>query len=154
MSMTIYGYNTDTDNQHLTKNLLNETVLTGSPRGEIGVENPIILIEGNITGLNYFYIPDLNRYYYVTGRNIIRDGLTEVSFHVDVLMSFVDGIRQLSIALTKTNKQATEAEGAFPKGVSWDSTGCTLPCKQQTYTNVIKIAELPIRPYFYLVTIG
>ena len=72
MSMTIYGYNTDTDNQHLTKNLLNETVLTGSPRGEIGVENPIILIEGNITGLNYFYIPDLNRYYYVTGRNIIR----------------------------------------------------------------------------------
>ena len=152
--MQIIGYNTDTDNEHLRKNLFNATAFSGSPRGEITVENPTILIEGNITGLNYFKIPDFNnRYYYVTGRNVIRDNLTEVSLHVDVLMSFVDDIEHMRIFTTRTNKQPSDGE-QYPKGISWDSSDCSVPCLQQTYTNVIKFGSIPIRPYFYLVTVG
>lgn len=151
--MTIYGYKVGTDNNHIHKELTGETEYNGTPKGEIAVENLTLLIDDNVTDLNYFYIPDFKRYYYVTGRNIIRNGLTEVSLHVDVLMSFVDDIMQMRIFATRTNKQPSDGE-QYPKGVSWDASSCSLPCLQQTYTNVIKFGNIPIRPYFYLVTVG
>lgn len=151
--MTVYGYNVGTDNNHIHKELTNEREFNGTPRGEIAVENLTLLIDENITDLNYFYIPDFKRYYYVTNRNIIRNGLTEVSLHVDVLMSFVDDIEQMRIFVTRTNKQPSDGE-QYPKGIAWDASGCSVPCLQQTYTNVIKFGDIPIRPYFYLVTVG
>ena len=152
--MQIIGYNTDTDNEHLRKNLLNATTFSGSPRGEITVENPTILIEGNITGLNYFKIPDFNnRYYYVTGRNVIRDNLTEVSLHVDVLMSFVDDIEQLPIFSNRNSKRPDESN-PNSQGFNYDIMDPSLPCVQYTRSRVIKIASMPVKDIFYVVTVG
>lgn len=53
-------------------------------------ENPILLLDGVVdigdtADWNYLYIPEWDRYYYVTGF-IITDNLLELYCHVDVLL--------------------------------------------------------------------
>lgn len=61
------------------------------------IENPVLLLSaGNLTGCNYLYIPDFNRYYFITDIVSVRNGLWEISAHVDVLMSFKDEIKACS----------------------------------------------------------
>lgn len=53
--------------------------------------DPVLTFEipmANIVDVNYLYIEDFKRYYYITHLRSIRTGLVEVSCHVDVLMSF------------------------------------------------------------------
>ena len=49
---------------------------------------------------NYMYIPDLNRYYYITGRKLLNGMVAELSGHEDVLMTF-QGIRNLNATITR-----------------------------------------------------
>lgn len=103
----ILQYNAS-DKNHLTKEITDVTTLTGTLRTECSVENPIIILEGDITllnGVNYFSITELNRSYFLTGQKVIRNDLIEIHGHVDVLASFADAIREQT-AIVK--RQATE----------------------------------------------
>lgn len=62
--------------------------LTGTLRNETSITNPAIRIEADVNTLsecNYFYIPQFNRYYFVTDIRSIRNGLCEIVGHCDVL---------------------------------------------------------------------
>lgn len=62
--------------------------LTGTLRNETSITNPTIRIEADVSTLsecNYFYIPQFNRYYFVTDIRSIRNGLCEIVGHCDVL---------------------------------------------------------------------
>jgi len=66
-------------------------VLQGYLRDETSLIDPVLTFEipmANIVDVNYLYIEDFKRYYYITHLRSIRTGLVEVSCHVDVLMSF------------------------------------------------------------------
>lgn len=61
--------------------------LTGSIRGEISVENPVVRIENMNYDFNYVYIPEFSRYYYVEDKNHVRTDIVDLTLVVDVLQS-------------------------------------------------------------------
>lgn len=77
------------------KNKLSKTVtdiltLEGVLKDTTSIVDPVILIESNesIVGCNYMTIPIFNRSYFINNIRSVRNGLWEVSAHVDVLSSF------------------------------------------------------------------
>lgn len=63
-------------------------LLSGVLRNETSIIDPTIRIEAPINDIaqcNYFYIPQFNRYYFVTDIRSLRAGLSEISGHCDVL---------------------------------------------------------------------
>lgn len=90
--MIIYFYDCTDDPRTVPKRLQNETQASGTIRGEIDMQNPIFLVEGDTAIKNYAYIPDFGRYYYVLPPRIIRTGVSEITMKVDVLQSFRNGI--------------------------------------------------------------
>ena len=84
------------DNNKVTKTMTASTTLNGTLRGESSIVNPVVLVEGNTFGYNYAYIAQFNRYYYVVDMISIRENLTELHLHCDVLMTYGSGIRSLT----------------------------------------------------------
>lgn len=71
-------------------------------KDDTSVENPVLLVSsGNIAGYNYMYIPDFGRYYFLKPPVSVQNGLWEVEGHVDVLMSFKNGIRGCNATLKR-----------------------------------------------------
>ena len=62
-------------------------LLSGRLREETSITNPTILIEyaGALQNVNYFYIPQFQRYYFVTDIVSKRNNMWEISGHCDVL---------------------------------------------------------------------
>lgn len=65
------------------------TDYTGYFRDAENISKPTVQIErDNPIGFNYMYIPDLNRYYFVSGVSTVVTNLIAVTGVVDVAMSF------------------------------------------------------------------
>lgn len=64
--------------------------LTGSMRDTLNVVTPVFLVQATTQydKANAVYCEDLDRYYFITGKNWIRTGLLEISCHVDVLVTY------------------------------------------------------------------
>ena len=99
--MTISLYQNMSPKEKVTKTLTLVKTISGYLRDETSILDPVITIEltGDLTmavmvQVNYLYIPDFKRYYYITHMRSIRTGLMEISCHVDVLMSWDTFIRQ------------------------------------------------------------
>lgn len=69
--------------------------------------SPIIELNINgVPGFNYCYIPDFNRYYYITSVTYNR-GLWEMQTRVDVLASFKTAISTISLFVTRSSYAKT-----------------------------------------------
>ena len=78
--------------------------LTGSIRGEISVENPVVRIENPNYVYNYAYIPEFSRYYYVEEMNHVRTYIVDLTLVVDVLQShYLEFIQCPMIASRSSN---------------------------------------------------
>ena len=101
MNITLYVNNSEKNK--IGKNLSNDFSLSGTLRDATNIINPVILIELNeIDNYNYCYIPNFNRYYFITDITVIRTGLFAISLMVDVLESFQTSIKNLSVILLNT----------------------------------------------------
>lgn len=101
--MDITLYVNSSEKNKIGKNLTNDFSLSGTLRDVTNIINPVILIELNEIGnYNYCYIPNFNRYYFITDITVIRTGLFAVSLTVDVLESFKTDIKNLSVILLNT----------------------------------------------------
>ena len=72
------------------------TTQTGFLRNSSSVINPVIKfsnIEQYIGSVNYAYIEEFGRYYFITNTETISTGIWVLSFHVDVLYTYRDAIR-------------------------------------------------------------
>ena len=125
MNLTLYK--TVSDSIALDKQLELLITLSGILREQSSIIDPVILIEDIddfLPEMNYAYIEEFNRYYYITG-------VESVSFHVDVLYTYKDAIRensaiiernenlydlQLNDGLFKTRQNPRIVEYAFPSG--------------------------------------
>lgn len=109
MNVTIY--NTPTAAEHVVKDI-SSTVGTyaGNARGEISVDRPVIEIEDTILTGNYAYISEFGRYYWISERNVLRTGLTELVLHSDALFTFwqTGQLQTLPIYVTRSEQQPTE----------------------------------------------
>lgn len=61
--------------------------LTGTLKGETSITNPTIRInyDGALQNVNYFYIPQFQRYYFITDIKSVRSGIWDISGRCDVL---------------------------------------------------------------------
>lgn len=68
------------------------TTLTGTFRDETDLTDPEILIEysGTFSGINYFYVAEIDRYYFITKKVSVRTNLWRITGHCDLLMSASD----------------------------------------------------------------
>lgn len=132
--MTIILYQNSSENNAVNKNLTELTTLTGTLREQSSIIDPVINISGidvYIGSMNYAYIPEFNRYYFITNIESVRNGLWRVSFHVDVLFSYREQIKnnhaiierneieydlKLNDGLFKTQQNPRIAQFPFPSG--------------------------------------
>ena len=112
------------------KNKLNKTIttgitLSGSLRNESNVVNPSIIINiDNPTIYNYAYIPEFNRYYFITNYISLRTGMWQINLKSDVLMSFKDSILSSEVLINKTE---TTGKNNYLSGSNWVNN-----CKTKT----------------------
>ena len=100
--MEVIFYYNASDDRVINKTLVGGQSFLGTPQNEVDVMSPIIRFESSdILRYNYAYIPELQRYYAVNSINAYREGIWDVSFSVDVLMSFRGDIMTLSVIVDK-----------------------------------------------------
>lgn len=118
--MEIVLYITGSEKHAIHKTLENGIEFTGSLRNESSVVNPVVLIEmENPSQYNYCFIPDFNRYYFITDIVSIRTGLWRISCSVDVLMSFQAQILNLDVVISDNTSPDEET---YMTGEQWKST--------------------------------
>lgn len=77
-------------------------------KGALSVENPVLILQYKSdiqSNVNYVYIPEYNRYYFVTDIINLTGGRYEIHCKVDVLMSFKDYILNLSCIVDKQSSK-------------------------------------------------
>lgn len=100
--MQIKFYYNSSEKNKIGKSLSRELTMNGNLRDECSVINPTILVEhSNLSSYNYVYIPEFNRYYFITEMTIVRNNLWRISLKVDVLESFKFNILNLSCIVDK-----------------------------------------------------
>lgn len=88
----IFYYNLS-DARTINKNLVEGETFEGQARDEVDTMNPVVRFDTDqILKYNYAHIPELQRYYSIVNRTIFREGLWDITFAVDVLMSFRNDI--------------------------------------------------------------
>lgn len=92
--MIIKLYKNNSEKNVLNKDITNELSFSGVLRESTSIKTPVIKFysDSSIINYNYAYIELFSRYYFITDITSIRNGLWEVSFLCDVLMSFRDDI--------------------------------------------------------------
>ena len=97
----IFYYNVS-DDRVINKNIIGGSMFDGVPREEISVMMPTIRFETDeVLRYNYAYIPELQRYYTITDKTVYRQGIWDITFSVDVLMSFRGDILNLAVVADK-----------------------------------------------------
>ena len=100
--MDVIFYYNESDDRVINKTLIEGETFQGEARDEVNIMEPIVRFESSeIMRYNYAYIPELQRYYKISSIDIYREGIYDVSFLVDVLMSFRGHILQLSAIVDK-----------------------------------------------------
>lgn len=121
------------------KELTVVATLTGVLKESTSITDPVITVSDitqYITAINYAYIPEFGRYYFVTDIRSVTNNLWEISMHVDVLYTYRDAIRannaiierneaeydlKLNDGLFKTQQNPRIATFNFPAGFNtWD----------------------------------
>lgn len=147
--MTIHFYSNLSEPNCVAKTIVEALVLEGKLRAESQVTNPDILIETSALDpvVNYAYIPDFSRYYYISELTSIRSNLWRVSLTVDVLMSFATGIRG-----TQSIIQETERVSA---GGNRYLTNDAFVTQVKRKTDIIQFPQgFGNDPYYILITAG
>ena len=104
--MMIHIQQTTSEKNKIGKSISTLYTASGALREGTSIINPVIMISGanvpTLKNANYMHIPDFNRYYFITDIKSVRNGLIEISGHVDVLQTYSSQIRN-NTAIIKRN---------------------------------------------------
>ena len=103
--MTITLYHTTSDINVVNKIFDIENSINITFKNIEDIDNPVITLtlDNNINSYNYFYLPTLKRYYFITKTEIINNNVYRITGHIDVLMSFKNNFLSLK-AIIKRNE--------------------------------------------------
>ena len=123
--MNIQLCSNTSEKNKINKNITSGITLSGALRNESNVVNPSIIINiDNPTIYNYAFIPDFNRYYFITDYISLRTGVWQINLKSDVLMSFKDSILSSEVLINKTE---TTGKNNYLSGSNWVNN-----CKTKT----------------------
>ena len=144
--MDIILYVNNSEKNKLGKTLIDSSTFTGTLKEETSITHPVILLETvNPTTYNYAYIAEFNRYYYISDMVSVRNGLWRLYLQVDVLESFKDYIKGVSVILSDTETTGGEM---YLSGNVWKS-------KVKELTDIIQFPNgLLNNGEFILITAG
>lgn len=107
--MTITFYTNNSDYNVINKNITPIGSLTGTLRVETDLLNPTILFtdltENLLSNVNYIYITEFNRYYFVNNFTYVRNNAYEIKCHCDVLMSFKEQILEQTAVIARQENE-------------------------------------------------
>lgn len=93
--ITIILYVNKSENNQIGKTLTSYASIEGKLLESTSILNPTITIQYNgFPNCNYAYIPEFNRYYFITDIVNIRDNIWSIVMKVDVLESYKTQIKQ------------------------------------------------------------
>ena len=86
--MDIIFYNNKSENNRLIKTITQISTGTGTLRESCSMIDPSVLTAiADVSNINYAYIADFGRYYFIHKITVDRENLYRIDMHVDVLMS-------------------------------------------------------------------
>ena len=97
MSFSIILQRNNSEVNKVDKSLTTITTMTGTLKNETSIIDPVIFFEASLSDLkncNYCTISEFGRSYFVNNIRSIRNGLIELTCHVDVLSTYKSQIRQ------------------------------------------------------------
>lgn len=93
--MTLSAYVNNSEKNAFNKDKTLIATVQGTLKDGTSIIDPVIIVSSlleTVRNCNYIEIPEFNRKYFVNNIKSIRNGLVELSCHVDVLESFKDEI--------------------------------------------------------------
>lgn len=101
--MTLTLYVNTSENNRLDKSITSRGTFVFSFKDESSVFNPQVLIANgsSLADVNYAYISEFGRYYYVTEIVLVRADLYLLKLHTDVLMTWKSQIRNCTAVLKR-----------------------------------------------------
>lgn len=102
--MEVKLYKNFSENNVIGKQLTLLDEVTATIKGNISKYNPTIILKYSGQenhNLNYVYIPDFHRYYFVTDIQLLPSSVAEISLRCDVLESFKNSIKNLQAVVDR-----------------------------------------------------
>lgn len=102
--MTVTLYNCTDDPRVVNKTLTSGTSVTATPMESCSIYTPRLILAYNSTlvNVNYMYISDFGRYYFITDISVNPGGQIEITGSVDVLKSFSAGIKAAKATIVRS----------------------------------------------------
>lgn len=97
MSFSIILQRNNSEKNKVDKTLTTIATMTGTLKNETSIIDPVIIFETSLSDLkncNYCTISEFGRSYFVNNIRSVRNGLVELTCHVDVLSTYKSQIRQ------------------------------------------------------------
>lgn len=100
VTFNLYTVSCDPHTVDKTDHITDSSTVTGTIRGELDVQHPVIELTGDCSGYNYAEIN--GRYYHIDSVNRQRTGLCLASLSVDVLWTYKDAIYLLPAVVDRS----------------------------------------------------
>ena len=96
MNLTLY--NNKSDKRNLIKNITEIKTVTATAKGDISIISPVLIFNfTDMSGINYCYISELKRYYYIKNFTYLTGKRIQLNLEIDVLMSYAEEIKALKV---------------------------------------------------------
>lgn len=105
--MRIVLYQNSSEMNRVDKSLTEWQILDGTLRDSCSILEPSVTVylDRVPSFVNYMYIEEFGRYYFITGVTSVVNGLWAISGHVDVLSTYKAQIRTLSAIINRQENQ-------------------------------------------------
>ena len=118
----IYMYTNHSDAREIYKDITYVDYVTGVFKDTQNVNRIIVNLEtsyASLANVNYIYMPDFGRWYYITEKSVVNSSITQVVLETDTLMTYREAIQSFTClclrSQTKYNRQQVDEK--LPKVV-------------------------------------
>ena len=116
--MEVRLFHNNSPNNKIGKSLTSGVTFNGNFRDSSKILKPTVMIEtSDLRRYDYAYIPDFDRYYFITEKTAYRTGLWIVDMEVDVLETYKDDIKNLFCIIEATEEY--EGSNYLANSDSW-----------------------------------
>lgn len=92
------------DTRKINKTVTTIKTINALPTEPTNILTPVIIAErdSDIINANYMYIPELNRYYYITAITLIQGNRVSITGKVDVLKTYAEQLQNCTGIITRS----------------------------------------------------